>query len=49
MVDDERELFESVVHELRSRGWSRVEAEGEALERIEKRRADTAPTPGDSA
>jgi hypothetical protein len=32
-------LMESIVHGLRMRGWSRIEAEGEALERIERMRA----------
>jgi hypothetical protein len=35
----ECELFDAIVHGLRSRGWSRIEAEGEALNRIEGRRA----------
>ena len=40
----EREMFDRIVHGLRSRGWSRIEAEGEALECIEKRRALTNST-----
>lgn len=32
-------FYESVVHGLRSRGWSRIEAEGEALDRLEALRA----------
>lgn len=36
---DEQQFYESVVHGLRSRGWSRVDAEGEALERVERIRA----------
>lgn len=36
MDRDERSFYESVVHGLRSRGWSRIEAEGEALDRLEK-------------
>lgn len=38
MTDDEKALYDSIVHGLRSQGWSRIEAEGEALERVEKRR-----------
>jgi hypothetical protein len=38
---DEMRFYESVVHGLRSRGWSRIEAEGEALERIERLRGAT--------
>lgn len=36
--ETERRLYESTVHGLRSQGWSRIEAENEALERIDKRR-----------
>jgi hypothetical protein len=32
-------LRESIVHGLRMRGWSRIEAENEADDRIEARRA----------
>jgi hypothetical protein len=31
-------LFDSIVHGLRTRGWSRIEAEGEALDVIERMR-----------
>lgn len=34
----ERQLFENIVHGLRSRGWSRIDAENEALDRIQKSR-----------
>lgn len=34
MSEQEQALYDSVVHGLRSRGWSRTEAEGEALERV---------------
>lgn len=37
------DLYESIVHGLRSRGWSRIEAEGEALDRIERRRVGKHP------
>jgi hypothetical protein len=36
---DEQVFFDSVVHGLRSRGWSKLDAEGEALERLERSRA----------
>ena len=45
----ERELYESIVHGLRSQGWSRIDAEGEALERIERNRqrlANQSPNTG---
>lgn len=35
---DEQQFFDSVVHGLRSAGWSRTEAEDEALSRIEAKR-----------
>lgn len=38
MTVDEQRLYESIVHGLRSAGWSRVDADGEALERIERAR-----------
>lgn len=38
---DEVALRESIVHGLRMRGWSRIEAESEALDRIERRRVRT--------
>lgn len=38
MSEEENELFESIVHRLRSNGWPRIEAEGEALARIVNRR-----------
>lgn len=38
MTPDEQRLFDSVVHGLRSAGWSRLEAEGEALNRVERKR-----------
>lgn len=34
----EQRFFDSVVHGLRSRGWSRIDAESEALDRLEKQR-----------
>lgn len=39
----ERRIYDDIVHRLRSRGWSRLEAEGEALEMIEKLRANKKP------
>ena len=41
MTPEERRLFDSTVHGLRSRGWSRIEAEGEALARIDRARRTT--------
>jgi hypothetical protein len=38
MSEGERHLYESIVRGLRSQGWSRTEAEGEALERIVRAR-----------
>ena len=35
----EREMFDSIVHGLRSRGWSRMDAEAEAIERIVRARS----------
>lgn len=46
MTDNERALFDSTVHGLRSRGWSRIEAEGEALDRIERNRRKSEPKGG---
>ena len=34
----DKAMFDSIVHGLRMQGWSRIEAEGEALERIERAR-----------
>lgn len=42
LAGDERRFYDSVVHGLRSRGWSRLEAEGEALDRLEALRARAA-------
>jgi hypothetical protein len=38
MNEKEQALYESIVHGLRSRGWSRIEAEGEAIARIDRQR-----------
>lgn len=38
MTVEERKLYDSIVHGLRSRGWGRAEAMGEALNRIERKR-----------
>jgi hypothetical protein len=35
---DEQRFYDSVVDGLRRQGWSRIDAEGEALDRIEKMR-----------
>lgn len=45
-MGEDQELYDSIVHGLRSQGWSRMDAEDEALDRIERirQRAD-APTP----
>ena len=39
MDEEERKLFDSIVHGLRNQGWSRIEAENEAIDRIERMRA----------
>lgn len=39
MSEEERKLYDSIVDSHRRRGWSFVEAESEALDRIEKLRA----------
>jgi len=36
MTEKEKTLFDSIVHGLRSRGWSKSDAEDEALEKIER-------------
>ena len=38
----ERRLYDDIVHRLRLAGWSRSEAEGEALEILERRHAKVA-------
>lgn len=38
-MTEEQRFYESTVDGLRRQGWSRIEAEGEALARIERRRA----------
>jgi hypothetical protein len=43
MTQEDRAIFDSIVHGLRSRGWSRIDAEDEALERIERKRAKPLP------
>lgn len=40
-MDDD--LYDSIVHGLRSRGWSREDAEDEALTRIERARHQDLP------
>lgn len=37
-MDRDVALRESIVHGLRMQGWSRLEAEGEALARIDRQR-----------
>ena len=39
MSEEEVAMFESVVHGLRAQGWSKINAENEALDRIYERRA----------
>lgn len=38
MTREEMKFFDACVHGLRSQGWSKMEAEDEALNRIEKQR-----------
>lgn len=38
MSEEEQKLYDATVHGLRSRGWPRIDAESEALDRIELRR-----------
>lgn len=40
-------LYESMVDGMRRRGWSRIDAEGEALDRIERLRQKRAQARGD--
>lgn len=40
MTQDEQRLYDSIVHGLRQQGWSRFEAEGEALVRVDARRSE---------
>lgn len=35
---DEQRLFDNVVHGLRMKGWSRTDAESEAIDRVVRRR-----------
>lgn len=41
--DAERRLYDSTVDGLRKQGWSRLDAEGEALDRQERRRQMARP------
>lgn len=41
---DERQFYDSVVHDARSKGWSRADAEDLALERLMQRRDSKAPS-----
>jgi hypothetical protein len=34
LPEDEQRFYDGVVHGLRMKGWSRMEAEGEALNRL---------------
>ena len=36
MTENEQKFFDSVVHGLRSQGWSKSDAEDEALAKIER-------------
>lgn len=38
MTEDEERFYKNIVHSLRMRGWSKFEAESEALERVMRRR-----------
>lgn len=38
LPEDEQKFYDSTVHGLRSQGWSRIEAESEALDRVIKLR-----------
>ena len=38
MTPEEIKFFDSCVHGLRTAGWSKIDAEDEALNRIEKQR-----------
>ena len=42
MDEEEEKLFESVVHSLRNKGWSRIDAEGKALDTVAEHRAEMA-------
>lgn len=46
LPDNEQSFYDSVVDGLRRQGWSRIDAEDEALERLDRLRARrlTAPT-----
>lgn len=39
LPEDEQGFYDTCVHGLRMKGWSRIDAEDEALARIEARRA----------
>ena len=43
MTEQEQSRYDAIVHALRMKGWSRFDAEGEALERIDfsRQRKDT--------
>lgn len=38
MTEKEKKLYDSIVHQLRSKGVDRMDAEGQALDRIERDR-----------
>jgi|TARA_Y100000310_G_C20623156_1_gene784413 hypothetical protein len=42
LPDNEQSFYDSVVDGLRRQGWSRIDAEDEALERLERHRANSA-------
>lgn len=42
LPDDEQKLYDSMVHGLREQGWSKSEAEGEAIARIAAKRQNSA-------
>lgn len=39
MSEDERALYDDIVHRLRMRGWDTMNADAEAADIIERRRA----------
>jgi len=34
MTEQQKRLYDSIVHGLRTQGWSKIEAESEALDRV---------------
>ena len=44
----ERPTFDSIVHGLRQQGWSKFDAEAEAIDRIDRTRQALAQAKGDA-